>query len=214
MIETGKNCLLFRLLHIFHESNSITCERILQLKSKGKMIRLFVIFFLTSERKIFKENEITMSDSKIHIGPAEAVDALIDGIIDAFAQFSVIPSPAANALAARANIVVIACDREKLDKAQRTARYLSATVPSGTYKGQKGVAPALGVIGTADFNKNDSADFVYQITKAILENTESLKNVHPVGGMVRSFTKEEAKISPVPIHPGVLKSANEPGIRY
>ena len=148
------------------------------------------------------------------IGPSEAVDALTDGIIDAFASFSVIPSPAANALAARKKPVVIACDRDKLDEAQKKARYLSATVPSGSYKGLDKSTPALGVIGTVDFNKNDSTDFVYQITKAILQNTDSIKKVHPVGGMIRLLTKEEAKISPVPFHPGILKYAEEVGVKY
>ncbi|MFH1487661.1 MAG: TAXI family TRAP transporter solute-binding subunit [Pseudomonadota bacterium] len=158
---------------------------------------------------------IKPDDVKIKfIGPAEAVEALTDGIIDAFAQYAVIPSPAVMALAAREKPVLIACDRDKLDIAQKEQRYLSATVPGGTYKGQTKDVPALGVIGTADFNKNDSADFVYQITKAVLENTEPLKKIHPVGGMIRLLTKEEGKISAVPFHPGAVKYAAEKGVKY
>jgi len=148
------------------------------------------------------------------IGPAEAVDALTDRIIDAFAQLSVIPSPAAKAVQAREKMVIIACNREKLNEAQKTEKFLSSAFSAGSYKGQKEAVPGLGLVGTLDFNKHDSTDFVYQITKAIIENKESLKKVHPVGGMIRLLTKEEADVSPVPFHPGVLKYASEVGLKY
>lgn len=149
-----------------------------------------------------------------YINPSEAVDALIDGIIDAFTQYSALPSPAINALTAREKVVLVAADRKKLDEAQRRERYSSFTVPARTYKGQDQDIPALAVVGTADFNKTDSIDFVYQVTKAIVENTATLKYVHPAGGNIRLLTKEEAEISPLPFHPGVLKYAQEAGIKY
>jgi TRAP transporter TAXI family solute receptor len=158
---------------------------------------------------------IDVNDVKMkNIGPAEAVDALMDGIIDAFAQYSVIPSPAVNMLAARAKPVIVACDREKLKEAQETERYLSTSVPAGAYKGVDVTVPALGVVGTVDFNKNDGTEMVYDITKAILQNTEALKKVHPSGGLIHLMTKEEADTSPLPFHPGVLKYASEVGVKY
>ena len=184
---------------------------------KGKTISLGTSGSIVQSmgKYLLKLHGVDPGEVKIKfIGPAEAVDALTDGIIDAFAQLSVIPSPAAKALEAREKMVIIACDRERLNEAQKTEKFLSATFPAGSYKNQEKGVPGLGLVGTADFNKNDSADFVYHITKAIVENTASLKKVHPVGGMIRMLTKEEADVSPVPFHPGVLKYASEVGVKY
>lgn len=164
---------------------------------------------------LLKLHGIDIKEVKVrYINPSEAVDALIDGIIDAFTQYSALPSPAINALTAREKVVLVAGDRKKLDEAQKRERYSSFTVPARTYKGQDQDIPALAVVGTADFNKKDSIDFVYRITKAIVENTATLKYIHPAGGNIRLLTKEEAVISPLPFHPGVLKYASEVGLKY
>jgi len=164
---------------------------------------------------VLKVHGIDISDVKVkYIGPSEAVDALRDGIIDAFTQYSALPSPAVNALAARGDVVLVVADRKKLDEAQAKERYLSFTVPARTYKGQDQDVAALAVVGTADFNVKDDEDFVYQVTKAIVENTAALKQVHPAGGNIRLLTKEEADISPLVFHPGVLKYSKEAGIKY
>jgi len=184
---------------------------------KGKTISLGTSGSIVQSmgKYLLKLHGVDPDDVKIKfIGPAEAVDALTDRIIDAFAQLSVIPSPAAKALEAREKMVLIACDREKLNEAQKGQKYLSGTFPAGSYKNLDKDVPGLGLVGTADFNKNDSTDFVYHITKAIIENTDSLKKVHPVGGMIRLLTKEEADVSPLQFHPGVLKYAEEVGVKY
>jgi len=164
---------------------------------------------------LLKLHGIDIKEIKVrYINPAESVDALIDGMIDAFATFSALPGPAVNAFAARKRVVLVTADRKKLDQAQSIEKYSSFTVPARTYKGQDEDVPALAVVGTADFNKKDSTDFVYQITKTIIENTAFLKRVHPIGGKVRLLSAEESEISPVPFHPGILKYAKEVGIKY
>lgn len=204
-------------IYIFHllttEKSGI--KTIYDLKGKTVSLGTSGSIIQTVGTYLFKLHGIEPSDVKVkNIGPAEAVDALTDGIIDAFAQYSVIPSPAVNALAARTKYVLVACDKAKLEEAQEKERYLSTVIPAGAYKGHDVTVPALGVVGTVDFNKNDSTEMVYDITKAILENTEALKKVHPVGGMIHLLSKEEAATSPLPFHPGVLKYAAEVGVKY
>jgi TRAP-type uncharacterized transport system substrate-binding protein len=65
-----------------------------------------------------------------------------------------------------------------------------------------------------DFIENDRADCVYGITKTVLENKAALKPVHPRAEKIRLFTKEESVISPASLHPGVLKYAEEVGMKY
>jgi hypothetical protein len=52
-------------------------------------------------------------------------------------------------------------------------------------------------------------DDVYKWTKAIIDHKDEIQKVHPQGREMRLVTKKELEISPVPIHPGVIKYAKE-----
>lgn len=91
----------------------------------------------TIGKYLFTLHGLDMADIKIrHIPPGESVDALSDGTIDAFCLFSAIPSSAVNALGSQEDVVIVACDEDKLIEAQNTQRFLKYEVPANTYKGQ------------------------------------------------------------------------------
>jgi TRAP-type uncharacterized transport system substrate-binding protein len=47
-----------------------------------------------------------------------------------------------------------------------------------------------------------------------VEHKDEIQKVHPQGKEVRLVNKKELGISPIPLHPGVLKYAKEVGINY
>lgn len=158
---------------------------------------------------------LTIKDVRVRrLGPSEAMEALADGLIDAGGVYGALPSPAITSVAVKQNIRVIPVDEKLLKSAESKEYILAYPIPAGTYKGQDEKIFAWTVASGTFFDERTSTDDVYKWTKAIMEHKDVLQKLHPVGKGVRLYSKEEAKVSPVPLHPGVLKYAAEVGMKY
>jgi len=184
---------------------------------KGKVVNLGAPGSLVGPdmEALLRLHGMSIKDVKVRrMGASESMEALEDGVIDAAGVYGALPSPAITSVSIKQKVRLISVD-EKLLKSAETKEYiLCYTIPPQTYKDQDEKVFAWTVASGTFFDARTSTEDVYKWTKAIMEHKDVLEKLHPVGRGVRFYTKEEVKISPVPIHPGALKYANEVGMRY
>jgi TRAP transporter TAXI family solute receptor len=164
---------------------------------------------------LLRLHNISMKDVRIrHLGYSEAMEAMSDGLVDAAALYSLIPSSAVNSLAVRQKIRLVGANEKVLEAASSKENIVPYFVPAESYKGQSEGAFAWAVVSGTYFSEATSPDDVYKWTKTIVERKDELQKVHPMGKETRLFSKKEVAISPFPLHTGVLKYAKEAGISY
>jgi TRAP-type uncharacterized transport system substrate-binding protein len=109
---------------------------------------------------------------------------------------------------------LVSADEKILESASSKENIVSYFVPPESYKGQSEGAFVWAVVSGTYFSEATSVDDVYKWTKVIVEHKDELQKVHPMGKEARLMTKKELGISPIPLHPGVLKYAKEVGVSY
>ena len=184
---------------------------------KGKVVNVGApgsIVASTTEA-LLRLHNLSLKDLKVrHLGISEAMEALGDGLIDAGVLYSTIPAPAVNALAVTKKIRLVTGNQKILEAAASKENILPLFVAPESYKGQSDGAWVWAVVSGTYYNETTSVDDVYKWTKAIAEHKDEIQKVHPQGKEIRLVTKGELEISPVPLHPGVIKYAKEKGVNY
>jgi len=184
---------------------------------KGKLVSVGApgTVVANNTEALLRLHNISMKDIKSrHMDTSESMEALGDGLIDAAILYSALLAPAVNSLAVRHKVRLVTANEKILKAAETKENILCYFVPPQTYKGQNEGAFAWGVVATAYFHEATSTEDVYKWTKAIMEHKDILQKIHPSGKEVRLVTKKELGISPIPLHPGVIKYAKEIGINY
>jgi TRAP transporter TAXI family solute receptor len=142
---------------------------------------------------------------------SEATSALKDGTVDAITLGSALPTPAIIDLTTTHNVRFLPLPAEVGEKIVREHPYYSfGVIKAGTYRGLSQDVPAL-ALGTVLVTHKDADEaLVYQMTKAILEHTAEIAEVHPVG---KEWTPENAvKGIAIPYHPGAARYLKEKGV--
>lgn len=85
------------------------------------------------------------------------------------------------------------------------------TVKAGAYKGVDKEVQCLGVANIMVIHKKFPEDLVYKITKAIWDNLDSLKKVHPVVEQEMNLSNALSGFS-IPLHKGAAKYYQEKGL--
>ena len=137
--------------------------------------------------------------------------ALCDNKIDAF--FYVVGHPSANIQdpmttcgAQLVNITGPAID--KLVAAN--AFYSDAKIPAKTYPSQAVELDTYGVLATIVTSAKKSDDEVYLFTKAVFDNLDDFKKLHPAFAGLKAENMIKAGLS-APLHPGAAKYYKEKG---
>jgi len=138
-------------------------------------------------------------------------DGLADGNLDAALWNGSFPLPPVVKLTAGRDIKLIPISDEIYDKMRAEyPPYFRLSIPGGLYKGVEEATPTFGLANGMVLSKDVPEDIVYNMTKAIFENLEGLKAVHPAFGRV---TKESVLNGfGAPLHPGALKYYREIGV--
>jgi TRAP transporter TAXI family solute receptor len=190
-------------------------KRIEDLKGKVVSVGAPGSIVASTTEILLRLHNMVINDLKIrHLSPGEAMEALGDGLIDAAVLYSALPSSAVNSLAVKQKVRLVTGDEKVLKAAETKENILCFSVPPETYKGQSEGAFAWSVLGTTYINEATSAEDAYKWIKVILEHKDILQKVHPLGKQVRLITKNELEISPISLHPGILKYAKEVGVSY
>ncbi|MEJ2623998.1 MAG: TAXI family TRAP transporter solute-binding subunit [Pseudolabrys sp.] len=142
----------------------------------------------------------------------EQATALCDGNIDAFGYTVGFPN-AGVAVATDgcgAYVVGLKSDPGAQKLVAEHPYYSWATIPKGTYSTTEKDVTTFGVKATFVTSADVPDDVVYQVTKAVFENMDLFRSLHPAFAHLDPKQMIKAGLS-APIHPGALKYYKEKG---
>lgn len=157
---------------------------------------------------------LTMDDiSGMPMSMTETTTALQDSTIHAGFQMMGIPGSSLMEISNMMAIKMISIDDAALDKIiEAKPAWAKGVIPAGTYNGQDEEITTLKVPYCIYTSSDVSDEVVYEFTKQILENTETLKQMH-VEGQHYSEDNELFELDPqLPYHPGAEKYLKEIGV--
>ncbi|MGK2908024.1 MAG: TAXI family TRAP transporter solute-binding subunit [Desulfuromonadales bacterium] len=118
------------------------------------------------------------------------------------------------AVAGKRKVRFVPIDNEIVDKlVAKSPYYTPEVIPVATYPGvvnQEDV-PTFGVVATLVTSTDVSADVVYIITKAVFENFDEFKKLHPAYSTLSR--KSMLQGLSAPLHPGAIKYYKEVGLQ-
>ncbi len=159
---------------------------------------------------ILEANGITYDDiDEQRLNFNETADALANGDIDAGFWSVGAPTSSILNLSTTQSIHIIELSEEEFAAAMAAQPlFARTTLAGGTYDG----VPDTSVLGAANvMTVSDEMDeeLVYQITRAIFENIDDLRAVHPAANQTTiDFTMSA---TPIPLHPGAIRYYEEAG---
>ncbi|TRD20664.1 TAXI family TRAP transporter solute-binding subunit [Palleronia caenipelagi] len=143
---------------------------------------------------------------------AEQSQALCDNNIDAMVYSVGHPSGSIQEATTACDSVLVTVDNAASQKlVDENDYYRTATVPGGMYRGNDNDTKTFGVGATLVTSADVSEDVVYVLVKAVFENFDQFKGLHPA---FANLSKEEMANDGLsaPLHPGAKKYYMEAGL--
>ncbi|WP_243385633.1 TAXI family TRAP transporter solute-binding subunit [Bacillus kexueae] len=161
--------------------------------------------------QILEVHGLTTDDIKAqNLSFDESTDGIQSGSIDAAFITAGTPTGAVEALAATEDVKVISIASEKIQELiEKYPYYAEDTVAAGTY-GIEEDATTVAVKAMLVVRDDLDEDTVYNITKAIFENTDKI--THAKGKLIKAETALDG-IGDMPLHPGADKYFTEKGVK-
>lgn len=158
--------------------------------------------------QIFEIHGMTMDDVKAqNLAFDESTEGIQDGTIDAAFITSGTPTGAVDALAAVKDVSIVPIAQDKIDALiEKYSYYTKDTVASGTY-GLEADIDTVAVQAMLVVRSELEEDLVYEITKAIFENTDQI--THAKGKLIKAETAPQG--IGIELHPGAEKYFKEVG---
>lgn len=162
---------------------------------------------------LFKYSNIKKSDLALAgaLKASEMPDALRDNKIDAY--FYMVGHPTANIKDASnsVDVKIVPLEGKNVDELIKTHPYFAkANVPGGMYKGNDKPTPTFGVKAVLVTSDDVSEKAVYTVVKAILENFDTFKKLHPAYSNITKKSLLDGLSAP--LHEGAKKYFKEAGI--
>ena len=137
--------------------------------------------------------------------------ALCDGKIDGF--FYLVGHPSANiqdptTVCGAKLVSVTGSAVDKLVSAN--PYYAHATIPGGLYPGNPQDTKTYGVLATVVSSSNVPADMVYQVVKAVFDNFDEFKKLHPAFQVLKPQNMIKDGLT-APLHDGAVRYYKEKG---
>ncbi|MEO8104139.1 MAG: TAXI family TRAP transporter solute-binding subunit, partial [Betaproteobacteria bacterium] len=141
----------------------------------------------------------------------EMAPALCDNKIDAFTFVAGHPNAIFQEAATSCASSIASITGPGIDKLVKdNPFYAKASIPGKMYKGTDNPQPTFGVLATIVASADMPEQTAYIITKAVFDNLDDFKKLHPA---VANITKEQMlEGNTVPFHPGALKYFREKGL--
>ena len=153
------------------------------------------------------------SDFKIatELTSTEQSKALCDGKIDAYGYTVGVPNAGVSMATDGCGAKIINLNTEVEKKlVDANPYYAFATIPKGTYKTTDADVTTFGVMATFVTSANVSEDIVYEVTRAVFENLDDFRRLHPAFANLDPKQMITNAIS-APLHPGAIKYYKEKG---
>lgn len=143
---------------------------------------------------------------------AEQSQALCDGNIDAFFYTVGHPSGAIKEATTSCDSVLVNVYNDSAKKLiDDNPYYRKAVIPGGMYRGSDNDVTTFGVAATFVSSTDVPDDVVYEVVKAVFENFDSFKRLHPAFANLNKSEMVADALS-APLHPGAAKYYKEAGL--
>ncbi len=144
---------------------------------------------------------------------AATTDAIADGSAQGWAHIVTKGHPVATELTTTTDMTMVPLPEKAIKGMASEYNWIPAEIPANTFKGQtepiKTVKAASNIIANADVPN----DVVYAITKALIENADKVKKIHPaLAEFDPKMAADPALNGGCPLHPGAMKYYKETGL--
>ncbi|RIW33993.1 TAXI family TRAP transporter solute-binding subunit [Bacillus salacetis] len=165
---------------------------------------------LLNAEQILEVHGLTVDDlSARNLSFDDSTTGIQDGTIDAAFITSGTPTGAVEGLAATQDVTIIPVSSEKADELiEKYPYYAKDTIPGGTYSKLDSDIETVAVRAMLVTRSDLSEDQVYEITKAIFENTDKIS--HAKGELISAENALQGM--GIELHPGAAKYFEEKGI--
>jgi TRAP transporter TAXI family solute receptor len=156
----------------------------------------------------------TMDDFALasELKSAEQAQALADNNIDAIVFTVGHPSGSIQEATTTTDAKLIPVSGPEVDQLVDSNTYYSkATIPGGMYRGTDKDVETFGVKATFVSSTAVPDEVIYAVTKAVFENFEDFKKLHPAFANLQKETMVTEALS-APLHPGAEKYYKEAGL--
>lgn len=144
--------------------------------------------------------------------PVEMAQALCDNKIDAFVYTVGHPNAAIKEVSSTCDTNLVEVSGDVVEKLiEDNPFYAAATVPGGMYDGTDTDTKTFGVRATFVTTADVPEDVVYTVTKAVFENFDTFKGLHPAFQVLTKESAISAGLS-APLHDGAAKYYREAGL--
>lgn len=152
---------------------------------------------------------LTVDDLKArNLSFDDSTTGIQDGTIDAAFITAGTPTGAVEGVAATDKVTIVPLDADKIDALiEKYPYYAKETIPAGTYGSEKDVE-TVAVQAMLVVRSDLSDDLVYEMTKAIFENTDKIG--HAKGKLIKAEKALDGMA--IDLHPGAKKYFDEKGI--
>jgi TRAP transporter TAXI family solute receptor len=157
--------------------------------------------------------EITRSDFALasELKAVEQSRALCDNKIDAMVYAVGHPNASIKEAATTCDTHLVAVTGPIVDQlVEANSYYAKSTIPGGMYRGSDNDTETFGVKATIVSTADVDEETVYQLVKAVFENLESLKQLHPAFGHLQK--EEMLQGNSAPFHKGAIRYFKEAGL--
>lgn len=143
--------------------------------------------------------------------PAEQAAALGDNKVDAIIYTVGHPNGSIQEAVSTVDAILIPVTGPEIDKLiADNPFYAAATIPGGMYKGSDAETATFGVKATFVTSADVDEDVVYQVVKAVFDNFDRFKRLHPAFENLKQEEMIKDGLS-APLHPGAAKYYKEQG---
>ena len=156
----------------------------------------------------------TKDDFKLasELKSAEQSKALCDNKIDAMVFTVGHPSGSIKEASTSCDSVLVNVTGPEIDKlVADNAYYRMATIPGGMYRGTDSDTNTFGVGATFVTSSKVSEDVIYNVVKAVFENFDQFKKLHPSFSVLKKEEMIKDGLS-APLHDGAIKYYKEAGL--
>lgn len=142
---------------------------------------------------------------------AEQAQALCDNKIDAMLYVVGHPNGSIQEAASSCEAVLVPVTGPEVDKlVAEFPYYATSIIPGGMYPGSDQDTPTFGVAATLVSSTKASDEVVYEVVKAVFENFDRFKKLHPAFETLDPARMIKAGLS-APLHDGAVKYYKEKG---
>ena len=144
-----------------------------------------------------------------YLQPSEQPRALCDGKIDVMVYVAGNPNGVLQEATQTCKVKIIPIDKAAITKLiAKNPFYVRAVIPGGMYAGNTNDVTSFGVKSTIVTSDKQSVDVVYNMVKAVMENFDNFKTLHPVFSNLKKKNMIRDGNS-APIHPGAARYFRE-----